>query len=94
MLCVFYSPCFRSGSVKKMKVDISRFTSSNFLKCSLILGSVVILQACDQHQVKPEQEDQQEAVEEEGVKVSAIGLLCLVVRKLIYAPKDGVLCQS
>ena len=62
-----------------MKVDISRFTSSNFLKCSLILGSVVILQACDQHQVKPEQEDQQEAVEEEGVKVSAANTTAGVV---------------
>lgn len=51
-----------------MKLDVSRCTLSSFFKCSLVLGSVVILQACDQQQVKPEQESQ--ATSEEGVKIS------------------------
>ena len=52
-----------------MKLDVSRCTLSSFFKCSLVLGSIVILQACDQQQVKPEQESQ--AASEEGVKISA-----------------------
>lgn len=51
-----------------MKLDVSRCTLSSFFKCSLMLGSVVIFQACDQQQVKPAQEGQ--ATSEEGVKIS------------------------
>lgn len=62
-----------------MKLDVSSCTLSSFFKFGLMLGGVGILQACDQHQVKPEQEDQQEAVEEEGVKVSAANTTAGVV---------------
>src|SRR5690606_34292527 len=52
-----------------MNLDVSRCTLSSSFRRSLVLGSMVILQACDQQQVKPEQESQ--ATPEEGVKISA-----------------------
>ncbi|WP_244783103.1 hypothetical protein [Acinetobacter sp. F-1] len=52
-----------------MKLDVSSCTLSSFFKFGLMLGGMGILQACDQQQVKPEQESQ--ATSEEGVKISA-----------------------
>ncbi|WP_216935150.1 MULTISPECIES: hypothetical protein [unclassified Acinetobacter] len=60
-----------------MKLDASFCTLSRFLKCSLVLGSMGILPACHQQQVKPEQESQ--AVSEEGVKISAANTTADVV---------------
>lgn len=54
----------------KMKLDTSYCTLNSGLRLSLVLGSVLALQACDKHQVKPEQ-DTQDAVVQEGVSISA-----------------------
>lgn len=53
-----------------MKLDVSSCTLSSFFKFGLMLGGMGMLQACDRHQVKPEQELQAESGQE-GVKISA-----------------------
>lgn len=72
-----------------MKLDVSRCTLSSFFKCSLVLGSMGILQACDQRQVKPEQESQ--TTSEEGVKISAANVVTVSAKSLTQVAGQATL---